>query len=74
MNVVIAESFTKDDIEKGDAKCVTPQSFSVVKDWTGVEVTGLKYYVDKAVGLGAIKPKQKRQKKVESGETPTQPE
>ena len=75
MRVVIAETFTREEAtEAGDAQCVTPQSFSAVKDWAGVEVSGLKYYVDKAVKLGAIKPKQTRKKKVDPVETPEQSE
>lgn len=74
MKYVIENSFTREEAKEADATCVTPQSFSAVKDWTGAEVTGLKYYVDKAVKLGAIKPKQTRKKKVDEVETPEQSE
>ena len=45
--------------EKGDKNIVTPQTFSCI-DWNGKEVIGIKYYVDKAVSLGATKPKRKK--------------
>jgi hypothetical protein len=56
MKVVI-----KEVAEKGDKNVITPQTFSCI-DWIGKEVTGLKYYVDKAVKLGATKPKPKSKK------------
>jgi len=49
----------KEVAEKGDSNVVTPQTFSCI-DWNGKEVTGIKYYVDKAVSLGATKPKRKK--------------
>lgn len=70
MKCIIAESFSDSDL-KGDAQCVTPQSFSAIKDWSKFEVDGIKYYVDKAVKLGAKKAKAKpkpKPKKQESTE------
>jgi len=53
--ILIQESFTQEEAKKaGGAICVTPQSFSRVQSWEGVEVSGLEYYVKKAVSLGAI--------------------
>jgi hypothetical protein len=49
----------KEVAEKGDVNVVTPQTFHCI-DWNDKEVTGLKYYVDKAVTLGATKPKRKK--------------
>jgi len=49
----------KEVAEKGDSNVVTPQTFSCI-DWKGKEVSGIKYYVDKAVSLGATKPKRKK--------------
>ena len=51
----------KELAKKGELNIVTPQTFSCI-DWHGKEVTGLKYYVDKAVKLGAKKPKPKKKK------------
>lgn len=51
----------KETSEKGDTNVVTPQTFSCI-DWIGKEVSGIKYYVDKAVKLGAKKPKPKKKK------------
>jgi len=59
--VVIKTEFT--DAELKTCICVTPQSFSFVKNWADKEVSGLKYYVDKAVILGAVKKKTTRKKK-----------
>jgi hypothetical protein len=59
--VVIKTEFT--DAELKDCVCVTPQSFSAIKNWSECEVSGLKYYVDKAVSLGATKKKTTRKKK-----------
>jgi hypothetical protein len=55
--IVIAERSTKGGGE------ITPQTFSTVKNWEGVEVSGIKYYVDKAVSLGAIR--KRKTKKTE---------
>jgi hypothetical protein len=52
MKAIIKESFTQEELNSGSL-CVTPKSFSSVKDWTPYEVDGIKYYVDKAVLLGA---------------------
>lgn len=42
--------------KKGSGKViVTPTSFNSVKEWDGVVVSGEKYYVDKAVKLGATR-------------------
>ncbi len=72
MVVVIQNAFTKEEAKKaGSAQCVTPQSFSQVEEWKGVQVSGLDYYVNKAVELGAIGPKKPRVKKetqTEAGE------
>ena len=59
MKAIIKESFSKAEISSGDL-LVTPKSFNGVKVWQGVEVSGSKYYVDKAVKLGAKKPKPKK--------------
>lgn len=66
MKCIIAEAFSNEDLKSG-AQCVTPQSFSAIKDWSVFEVTGIKYYVDKAVKLGAKKPKAKPKKEKEEG-------
>jgi len=58
MKAIIKSSFTKADIESG-SKLVTPISFSCIKDWSLYEVSGDKYSVNKAVKLGAKKPKAK---------------
>ena len=53
--ILIQESFTQEEAKKaGGAICVTPQSFSRVQSWKGIKVSGLEYYVKKAVALGAI--------------------
>ena len=49
----------KENAEKGETNVITPQTFSCV-DWKGKEVSGIKYYVDKAIKLGATKPKPKK--------------
>lgn len=42
--------------KKGEDKTlVTPQAFNAVPDWKDVVVSGEKYYVDKAVELGAVR-------------------
>lgn len=53
-----AKTLSKDDV------LVTPDNFKAI-DWRGVRVKGVKYYVDKAVKLGAInaEPKPKTSKK-----------
>lgn len=52
---IIKESFS--DAEKHcGALLVTPKNFKSVKSWKGLEVSGLKYYVEKAISLGATKP------------------
>ncbi len=56
MKAIIKDSFS--DAEKSSGcLLVTPKSFKYVKVWQGVEVSGLKYYVSKAVYLGASIPK-----------------
>ena len=73
MVVVIQDSFTREEAEKaGSAKCVTPQSFSRVSSWKDVQVSGLDYYVKKAVKLGAIGPKKPRVKKEVKPEVTTE--
>lgn len=62
MKAVVKENLTKADIREKGVIYVTPENFSAV-DWNGVEVSGEKYYVDKAVSLGAHK--KRRQKKQE---------
>ena len=52
MQVIIKQTFT-DKEQNSDSLLVTPYSFSKVLDWTDKVVTGDKYYVDKAVSLGA---------------------
>jgi hypothetical protein len=59
MKAIIKESFSKAELSSGDL-LVTPKSFNSVKEWQGVEVSGTKYYVDKAVKLGGKKPKPKK--------------
>lgn len=59
MKAIIKESFSKAELSSGDL-LVTPKSFNSVKGWQDVEVSGVKYYVDKAVKLGAKKPKPKK--------------
>lgn len=61
MKAIIKESFSKAEMLSGDL-LVTPKSFNSVKGWQDVEVIGLKYYVDKAVNLGAKKPNPKKKK------------
>lgn len=66
MIYLIKESFTREESADFDGVCITPQSFKMV-DWSGKTVTGLKYYVDKAVEMGATalevdKPKRTRKK------------
>lgn len=61
MKAIIKESFSAEEL-KGDALLVSPQSFNAVKSWQGVEVSGIKYYADKAASLGAVKPKKARSK------------
>ncbi len=53
MKAVVKETLTKADIKDKGVIYVTPESFNSV-NWVGVEVTGSKYYVDKAVERGAI--------------------
>jgi len=62
MKAIIKESFSKAEISSGDL-LVTPKSFNSVKEWKGIEVSGIKYYIDKAVNLGAKKPKPKKKAK-----------
>ena len=59
MKAIIKESFSKAELSSGDL-LVTPKSFNSVKGWQDFEVSGVKYYVDKAVKLGAKKPKPKK--------------
>lgn len=59
MKAIIKESFSKAEMLSGDL-LVTPKSFNSVKGWQDIEASGLKYYVDKAVNLGAKKPKPKK--------------
>ena len=65
---VIAKSFTKDEAKRlKGVVLVTPQTFHIV-NWEGQTVKGLKYYVDKAIKLGAVaeespKPKRAARKK-----------
>ena len=61
MKAIIKESFSKAELSSGDL-LVTPSSFNAVKEWQDYEVSGVKYYVDKAVKLGAKKPKPKKKK------------
>ena len=61
MKAIIKESFSKAELSSGDL-IVTPRSFEYVKGWQDIEVSGIKYYVDKAVKLGAKKPKPKKKK------------
>ena len=61
MKAVIKESFTKAELSSGDL-LVTPKTFHLVKFWSKYEVSGLKYYVDKAVNLGGKRPKPKKKK------------
>lgn len=58
MKAIIKESFSNAELSSGFL-LVTPNSFSTVKSWAGVEVSGLTYYVNKAAALGALKPKPK---------------
>ena len=68
--IIIKDSFTREEAKKaGDAICVTPQSFSQVKDWKGQEVEGVEYYVKKAVELGAVAKKKTRKAKPPKVET-----
>ena len=61
MKAIIKDSFSKAELLSGDL-LVTPRSFKHVKGWQDVEVSGLEYYVYKAVNLGAKKPKPKKKK------------
>ena len=61
MKAIIKESFSKAELSSGDL-LVTPKSFNSVKWWQDIEVSCIKYYVDKAVKLGAKKPKPKKKK------------
>jgi len=61
MKAIIKDSFSKAEVSSGDL-LVTPRSFKYVKGWQDTEVSGIKYYVDKAVKLGAKKPKPKKKK------------
>ncbi len=61
MKAIIKDSFSKAEISSGDL-LVTPKSFNSIKGWQDIEVSGVKYYVDKAVKLGAKKPKPKKNK------------
>ena len=61
MKAIIKESFSKAEISSGDL-LVTPRSFRYITTWSDKEVSGIKYYVDKAVQLGAKKPKPKKKK------------
>ncbi len=65
MKAIIKSSFSKAELSSGDL-LVTPNSFSAVKGWRDIEVSGAKHYVNKAVKLGAKKPKPKK-KKTEDG-------
>lgn len=53
MRVCIKKSWSRDDAKKFDGVCLTPDNFASIKLWDGVTVSGEKYYVDKAVALGA---------------------
>ena len=58
--------FTNDPrkkVETGDVVEISPQAFNAVKSWSGVEVSGLNYYVDKACSLGAHKVAKTKAKK-----------
>ena len=59
MRAIIKEAFTKAEISSGDL-LVTPNSFKYIKRWSNYEISGIKYYVDKAVKLGGKKPKPKK--------------
>lgn len=61
MKAIIKDSFSKAELSSGDL-LVSPRSFSYIKSWSDKEVSGIKYYVDKAVKLGAKKPKPKKKK------------
>jgi len=61
MKAIIKDSFSKAEVSSG-VLLVTPRSFKYVKEWQDTEVSGIKYYVDKAVKLGAKKPKPKKKK------------
>lgn len=71
--ILIKESFTEAEKES-EAVLVTPQSFSAVKSWKGVEVSGIDYYVKKAVELGAVKKKAKRKSPDKEPEKALEPE
>ena len=61
MKAIIKDSFSKAEVSSGYL-LVTPRSFKYVNYWSKYEVSGIKYYVDKAVNLGAKKPKPKKKK------------
>lgn len=61
MKAVIKETFSKAELSSGDL-LVTPKNFKCIEFWGKYEVDGIKYYVDKAVKLGAKKPKPKKRK------------
>jgi len=61
MKAIIKETFSKAELSSGDL-LVTPRTFKYIKSWSDYEVSGIKYYVDKAVELGAKKPKPKKKK------------
>jgi hypothetical protein len=58
MIVIIKNDFSREDLNCG-ATLVTPQSFSRIKSWKDVTVSGEAYYVKKAVSLGAAEKKEK---------------
>lgn len=57
MKAIIKDSFSSAELG-GGALLVSPLNFNTVKSWQGLEVSGIKYYVDKAAKLGAVKPKK----------------
>lgn len=59
MKAILKQKFTKADLESGNV-LVTAINFSTVKDWSKFTVSGDKFLVDRAVKLGATKPKAKK--------------
>ena len=59
-----SKSFTKSEID-GDSLLVTPTSFGFVKGWSDFEVSGIDYYIDKAVKLGATRKARKQKPKAD---------
>ena len=63
MKAILKDQFSDADLKSG-YQLVTSRSFSIVKNWDQLEVTGDKYLVSKAVKLGAkCKPKPKKKAK-----------